>query len=152
MPDYAVTKDGRVFRVTQYAHGRAVPFEMKPRLDSDGYVLVGQHHKVHRMVAESFVPNPDNLPEVRHKDGVRHHNSEDNLEWGTHLDNMLDMDRHGTRPIGEQRKISKLTVDLVREARIRAAKGESHVDIAQDMPVDRSVLSRAIRGDTWRHV
>lgn len=42
---------------------------------------------VHRLVAETFVPNPDNLPEVCHIDENKYNNRADNLIWGTHQDN-----------------------------------------------------------------
>lgn len=42
---------------------------------------------IHRLVAETFIPNPDNLPEVNHKDGNGGNNFVDNLEWVTHKDN-----------------------------------------------------------------
>jgi hypothetical protein len=46
---------------------------------------------IHRLVAMSFIPNPNNLETVNHKDGNRHNNHVDNLEWMSRADNI----RHG---------------------------------------------------------
>jgi len=46
---------------------------------------------VHRLVAEAFIPNPDNLPLVRHLDENKDNNKVSNLAWGTMQDNYRDM-------------------------------------------------------------
>lgn len=47
-----------------------------------------KHYSVHRLVAENFIPNPDNLPTVNHKDGDKSNNAVSNLEWASHSDQM----------------------------------------------------------------
>lgn len=46
-----------------------------------------KRYRVHRLVAEHFIPNPDNLPQVNHKDGNKHNNNINNLEWISQSDN-----------------------------------------------------------------
>lgn len=70
---------------------------VKGYIEKNGYVRVRFENKclgkvvrttVHRLVAEAFLPNPNNLPEVNHKDSNRQNNNVENLEWVTHSDNM----------------------------------------------------------------
>ena len=68
---------------------------LTPVLDERGYERVclfkkdrNRRHKVHRLVAITFIPNPDNKEQVNHKDGNKRNNSVDNLEWVTNEENM----------------------------------------------------------------
>lgn len=85
---YAITSCGRV-----YSH--LTHKELKQQTMKNGYkhiVLLdkNQHHNgylVHRLVALTYLPNPNNYPEVDHLDHIRSHNYINNLQWVTHKEN-----------------------------------------------------------------
>ena len=73
---------------------RGSPRVLKTQPDKKGYhrlrVTVEREkmsYKIHREVAKAFIPNPEHLPQVNHKDGNKSNNAVDNLEWITNIDN-----------------------------------------------------------------
>ena len=85
---YKIRDNGEVISTEYQGHPRKVLLSMSGGLDKDGYHIVSLTHngkkytrKVHRLVAEAFIDNPDNKPEVNHKNGNKLDNRKSNLEW-----------------------------------------------------------------------
>lgn len=101
--DYMVSDQGRVMSLKRKSP-RIMPQTIQPsgRGGKLTYYAVTLHmnnkawcRKVHRMVAEAFIPNPDNLPCINHKDGNKLNNHVSNLEWCTYQENMQHAVRTG---------------------------------------------------------
>ena len=89
---YQVSDFGRVKSLKGYHRKEHI---LKARNNLYGYLTVGlskknksKRYKIHRLVAETFIPNLDNLPQVNHKDGNKLNNNVDNLEWCNRSYNM----------------------------------------------------------------
>lgn len=89
-PNYYVTENGDVYSRNYGGTGRIK--KLKPRKKENGYLWVymgRQHHfYIHRLVAQAFIPNPENKLEVNHKNGIKTDNRVSNLEWTTKNENM----------------------------------------------------------------
>ena len=86
---YAITPEGEVW---SYRNERF----LVPKANSKGYLRVklfkdGQmkRYRVHRLVAEAYLPNPDNLPQVDHINEDKTNNCVNNLQWITNRDNCI---------------------------------------------------------------
>ena len=109
-PDYIISEAGDIFstlnrKVTKLSPGRK----------SSGYRFVGlrcgsggkaKYEMVHRLVAKTFISNPDNKPEVNHKDGDKDNNSVQNLEWALPKENINHAIKSGLINIERNCKLS----------------------------------------------
>lgn len=96
---YQVSNMGRVKSLKYWSNIYKKYYErekiLKQATHPKGYKIVGLHingknitKKVHRLVAEAFIPNPNNLPEVNHKQGIKSDNRATELEWATASENV----------------------------------------------------------------
>ena len=71
--------------------------------------------RVHQLVALAFIPNPENKPEVNHKDRNRSNNNVENLEWVTQSENIAHAYRNGVkpRPTYQNQPLQKEILDII---------------------------------------
>ena len=131
---------------------------MKGHVDRCGYreVLLSENRKtnnarVHRLMAETFIPNPYNLRDVNHKDRNKLNNDISNLEWVSHSSNVKHAYDNGLekKVLGEDHNGSKLNDELVRYIR---KSNKSNYGLAKELGVDPSTIRDARNKKTWRHV
>jgi len=155
---YEVSDDGRV----RYA---ATQRERKLHVTRQGYNYVSMHVgpptereigkrnkprtcKVHRLVALTFIPNPDDLAEVNHKDFCRTNNRVDNLEWASKRSNVDHALANGHYdPAVHPRRLKRLSLDDV--AAIRASTDHRTV-LAERFGVNPSHISKIRSGYAYR--
>lgn len=92
---YTINSNGDVFSVAKNLQLRAATVKdgvLKVCLTKDG---IAKRKSVHRLVAEAFIPNPDNKPQVDHIDGNKHNNSVHNLRWCTNQENQQYREQQG---------------------------------------------------------
>lgn len=109
---------------------------------------------VHRLVAKAFISNPENKPEVNHKDCIKHHNYVYNLEWNTYKENIQHSWKNGlAKPKkGEKHNMSKLTEKDVLEIR-ELYKTKKVSEIAKMFPkVNEQAIWKIVKRVRWKHI
>jgi hypothetical protein len=106
---------------------------------------------IHRLVAQYFVKNPLNKPEVNHIDGNKQNDCMQNLEWVTSSENKLHSYRIGLqkRRPGIKHPLAKLNDDSIREIR---KSNLSNDELGEKYGVTRGTIWAAKNGKTWLHV
>lgn len=132
------------------------------RYSSKGYARVtlypsGKTYSVHRLVAEAFLPNPDDLPSVNHKDGNKRNNKITNLEWCTPKQNT----RHAIDVIktmqtadwsGIRNPEHKLDYGLVYSIKFGLLNKLSNYRLQQMIGVQEETIRRIKVNKLWKHV
>ena len=105
---------------------------------------------IHRLVAEKYIPNPENKPQVNHKDGNKLNNCVDNLEWVTNQENRNHAVDNDLQVAGERCSWAKLTEENVKE--IRANPGYENEYWARKFKVSRGTINDVVNYRTWKHI
>jgi hypothetical protein len=137
---YTITKDGVIRNLkghimSQHNNGY---METKLMRDSDNKRTTCQ---IHRLVASTYIPNPNNLPQVNHKNGDRMDNRIDNLEWITRKGNIQHSEKLKLRRI-HKKQVIQLTVDNT-----PIAEFESIAEAERLTGVDHRHISRVCNGN-----
>ena len=102
--------------------------------------------RVHVLVAECFLGPCQAGHEVRHADGVRHHNVVANLSYVTHQENCADKVQHGTAQRGENHPMAKLSDSQAQEIVSMYHQGETQKILSGKFGVSQSTISDILRG------
>lgn len=144
LSDYTITEKGEVIN---NHNGKRV----KPQPNGKGYLRVSIGKKlmfVHRLVAEKYIPNPENKEQVNHKDGNKLNNSVENLEWVTNYENRKHALKNGLHLTGEKCPWAKLKAADVEF--IRANKELSVNELAKMFNVSRNTINDVLFKRTWK--
>lgn len=148
---------------------------IKPIIGGFGYVQYGFRNTpgenphtrlVHRYIAIAFIPNPDNLPQVNHKDGVKSNNHIDNLEWVNASRNKLhayeiglcEKARESSRKTinkinkGEASNMSKWTNEQILEIRELLSNGTHVTVIMNTYSMSYSNVYKIKNRNLWKHI
>lgn len=126
-----------------------------------GYVMVqlykGGHRKnftIHRLLSITFLENPENLPQINHKDGNKQNNSLENLEWCSSLHNVQHSRITGlNKNYGEKVNTVKLKEsEVLKIDRLYRSGGTSLRKLARQFNVCKNTIRSIVLHKTWKHL
>lgn len=128
--------------------------------DQKGYLMVGLRKenktytkRVARLVAISFIPNPENKKYVNHIDNNPSNNEVSNLEWNTQAENISHAVKQGRFNQGTLSPRTKFTEEQILEIRKRIANKEiSQCKLAKELGVTQNCISEIVNRLTWKHI
>lgn len=107
---------------------------------------------VHRIIAEAFIPNPLGLSGINHKDGNKHNNAVNNLEWCDSKYNTAHSIQEGLQnPIGQDNANSKLSEEQAREIKYNYLD-ISHSELGRRLDVSPVTIGNIRNGKSWKHI
>ena len=163
---YQVSDLGRVKSLSRVVKSRVGVFGTKKEIilktfkNGDGYLkyklcINGKEKSVisHRLVANEFLENPFNKPQVNHKNGIKDDNRVDNLEWVTSSENVIHSLANNLKipQKGSEHGMSKLTEKEVLEIRA-IGRTKTLKEVGKMYNVDMSLISLILLNKIWNHV
>lgn len=149
-PDYYITNDGAVYS-KKFNKTR----KLKPSIVAYGYygVILCQNGKtyskrVHRLVAEAFIPKVKKKSQVNHKNGNKLDNSIENLEWCTPKENI----HHAFNELSRRGGNCKLSDTQAIAVKSSHAQGIKIKDLAKQYGLCRKIIKRIVKGVSYNHI
>ena len=100
---------------------------------------------VHRLVAEMFIPNINNYPEINHKDGNKQNNRVENLEWCTRLENIRHIYTNGLKKVGKFCYNAKAVMQYDMNGNL-IAEYDTQIEASKKTNIKQAEISKCCRG------
>ena len=141
--DYLCSEQGEIYSLkrNRILKGRSMKGYRRVVLMKDGKTIDAL---VHRLIAQTFIPNPENKPEVNHKDGNKKNNSVFNLEWCTHKENVHHAMKTGLK---NDRKVND---EKLNEIRRLISEGKRNTEIEKITGIPRKTVSNIRIGKYYK--